>query len=128
MKFLHTMIRVVDLDKSIEFYTKVLGMSVLDRFENQEYRYSLVFVGSPDQPDGATIELTYNWDTGSYDLGNAFGHMALGCEDIYSACEKIKTLGGNITREPGPMKGGETHIAFIKDPDGYAIELIQTKQ
>lgn len=122
------MLRVVDLDKSIEFYTKVLGMSVLDRFENQEYRYSLVFVGSPDQPDGATIELTYNWDTGSYDLGNAFGHMALGCEDIYAACEKIKALGGNITREPGPMKGGETHIAFIKDPDGYAIELIQTKQ
>ncbi|MEP7732112.1 lactoylglutathione lyase [Vibrio parahaemolyticus] len=128
MKFLHTMIRVVDLDKSIEFYTKVLGMSVLDRFENQEYRYSLVFVGSPDQPDGSTIELTYNWDTGSYDLGNAFGHMALGCEDIYAACEKIKALGGNITREPGPMKGGETHIAFIKDPDGYPIELIQTKQ
>ncbi|EHH1107405.1 lactoylglutathione lyase [Vibrio parahaemolyticus] len=128
MKFLHTMIRVVDLDKSIEFYTKVLGMSVLDRFENQEYRYSLVFVGSPDQPDCATIELTYNWDTCSYDLGNAFGHIALGCEDIYAACEKIKALGGNITREPGPMKGGETHIAFIKDPDGYAIELIQTKQ
>ncbi|MBM4922418.1 lactoylglutathione lyase [Vibrio parahaemolyticus] len=128
MKFLHTMIRVVDLDKSIEFYTKVLGMSVLDRFENQEYRYSLVFVGNPDQPDDATIELTYNWDTGSYDLGNAFGHMALGCEDIYAACEKIKALGGNVTREPGPMKGGETHIAFIKDPDGYPIELIQTKQ
>ncbi|EGR2701319.1 MULTISPECIES: lactoylglutathione lyase [Vibrio harveyi group] len=128
MKFLHTMIRVVDLDKSIEFYTKVLGMSVLDRFENQEYSYSLVFVGSPDQPDGATIELTYNWDTGSYDLGNAFGHIALGCEDIYAACEKIKALGGNVTREPGPMKGGETHIAFIKDPDGYPIELIQTKQ
>ncbi|HCG6061491.1 TPA: lactoylglutathione lyase [Vibrio parahaemolyticus] len=128
MKFLHTMIRVVDLDKSIEFYTKVLGMSVLDRFENQEYRYSLVFVGSPDQPDGTTIELTYNWDTDSYDLGNAFGHMALGCEDIYAACEKIKALGGNVTREPGPMKGGETHIAFIKDPDGYPIELIQTKQ
>ncbi len=128
MKFLHTMIRVVDLDKSIEFYTKFLGMSVLDRFENQEYRYSLVFVGSPDQPDGTTIELTYNWDTGSYDLGNAFGHIALGCEDIYAACEKIKALGGNVTREPGPMKGGETHIAFIKDPDGYPIELIQTKQ
>ncbi|EMN7357614.1 lactoylglutathione lyase [Vibrio parahaemolyticus] len=128
MKFLHTMIRVVDLDKSIEFYTKVLGMSVLDRFENQEYRYSLVFVGSPDQPDVATIELTYNWDAGSYDLGNAFGHMALGCEDIYAACEQIKALGGNVTREPGPMKGGETHIAFIKDPDGYPIELIQTKQ
>ncbi|MCR9608843.1 lactoylglutathione lyase [Vibrio alginolyticus] len=128
MKFLHTMIRVVDLDKSIEFYTKVLGMSVLDRFENQEYRYSLVFVGSPGQPDGATIELTYNWDAGSYDLGNAFGHMALGCEDIYAACEQIKALDGNVTCEPGPMKGGKTHIAFIKDPDGYPIELIQTKQ
>ncbi|EGQ8468475.1 TPA: lactoylglutathione lyase [Vibrio alginolyticus] len=128
MKFLHTMIRVADLDKSIEFYTKVLGMSVLDRFENQEYRYSLVFVGNTDQPDGATIELTYNWDTDSYDLGNAFGHMALGSKDIYAACEKIKALGGNVTREPGPMKGGETHIAFIKDPDGYQIELIQTQK
>lgn len=128
MKFLHTMIRVADLDKSIEFYTKVLGMSELDRFENTEYRYTLVFIGNADQPESATIELTYNWDTDSYDLGNAFGHMALGCEDIYSACDKIKALGGNVTREPGPMKGGETHIAFIKDPDGYQIELIQTSK
>ncbi|AYO11709.1 lactoylglutathione lyase [Vibrio campbellii] len=125
MKFLHTMIRVADLDKSIEFYTKVLGMSELERFENTEYRYTLVFVGNADQPGSAAIELTYNWDTDSYDLGNAFGHMALGCEDIYAACDKIKALGGNVTREPGPMKGGETHIAFIKDPDGYQIELIQ---
>ncbi|WJT09438.1 lactoylglutathione lyase [Vibrio harveyi] len=128
MKFLHTMIRVADLDKSIEFYTKVLGMSELDRFENTEYRYTLVFVGNADQPDCATIELTYNWDTNSYDLGNAFGHMALGCEDIYAACDKIKALGGNVVREPVPMKGGETHIAFIKDPDGYQIELIQTSK
>lgn len=128
MKFLHTMIRVADLDKSIEFYTKVLGMSELDRFENTEYRYTLVFVGNADQLGSATIELTYNWDTDSYDLGNAFGHMALGCEDIYAACDKIKALGGNVTREPGPMKGGETHIAFIKDPDGYQIELIQTSK
>ena len=128
MKFLHTMIRVADLDKSIEFYTKVLGMSELDRFENTEYRYTLVFVGNADQPGSATIELTYNWDADSYDLGNAFGHMALGCEDIYAACDKIKALGGNVTREPGPMKGGETHIAFIKDPDGYQIELIQTSK
>ncbi|HHB1596307.1 TPA: lactoylglutathione lyase [Vibrio campbellii] len=128
MKFLHTMIRVADLDKSIEFYTKVLGMSELDRFENTEYRYTLVFIGNADQPESATIELTYNWDTDSYDLGNAFGHMALGCEDIYAACDKIKALGGNVTREPGPMKGGETHIAFIKDPDGYQIELIQTSK
>lgn len=128
MKFLHTMIRVADLDKSIEFYTKVLGMSELDRFENTEYRYTLVFIGNADQPGSTTIELTYNWDTDSYDLGNAFGHMALGCEDIYAACDKIKALGGNVTREPGPMKGGETHIAFIKDPDGYQIELIQTSK
>lgn len=128
MKFLHTMIRVADLDKSIEFYTNVLGMSELDRFENTEYRYTLVFVGNADQPGSATIELTHNWDTDSYDLGNAFGHMALGCEDIYAACDKIKALGGNVTREPGPMKGGETHIAFIKDPDGYQIELIQTSK
>ena len=103
MKFLHTMIRVADLDKSIEFYIKVLGMSELDRFENTEYRYTLVFVGNADQLGSATIELTYNWDTDSYDLGNAFGHMALGCEDIYAACDKIKALGGNVTREPGPM-------------------------
>lgn len=128
MKFLHTMIRVADLDKSIEFYTNVLGMSVLDRFENTEYRYTLVFVGNPDQPDSATIELTHNWDTDSYELGNAFGHLALGSEDIYAACDKIKALGGNVTREPGPMKGGSTHIAFIKDPDGYQIELIQTNK
>ncbi|WP_114766808.1 lactoylglutathione lyase [Vibrio rhodolitus] len=128
MKFLHTMIRVADLDKSIEFYTKVLGMSVLDRFENPEYRYTLVFVGDPEQLDGAAIELTHNWDTDSYELGNAFGHLALGSEDIYAACDKIKALGGNVTREPGPMKGGSTHIAFVKDPDGYQIELIQTSK
>lgn len=128
MKFLHTMIRVADLEQSIDFYTNVLGMSVLDRFENPEYRYTLVFIGNADYPDSATIELTHNWDTDSYDHGNAFGHMALGCEDIYAACEKIKSLGGNISREPGPMKGGTTHIAFIKDPDGYPIELIQTSK
>ncbi|MGF1703599.1 lactoylglutathione lyase [Photobacterium makurazakiensis] len=126
MKFLHTMIRVTDLDKSIEFYTKILGMQVLDRFENTEYRYSLVFVGY--EKNGATIELTYNWDTDAYELGNAFGHLALGVDDIYAACDKIKAQGGNVTREPGPMLGGTTHIAFVKDPDGYAIELIQTNK
>lgn len=125
MKFLHTMIRVSDLEKSIAFYTKVLGMSELDRFDNPEYRYTLVFVGYEDQPDSTTIELTYNWDTDAYDLGNGFGHLALGCEDIYATCEQIRAHGGNISREPGPLKGGETHIAFVKDPDGYAIELIQ---
>ncbi|MBC7001755.1 lactoylglutathione lyase [Photobacterium sp. BZF1] len=126
MKFLHTMIRVSDLDKSIEFYTNVLGMQVLDRFENTEYRYSLVFVGY--DKNGPTIELTYNWDTDSYDLGNGFGHLALGVDDIYQTCDQIKAVGGNVTREPGPMLGGTTHIAFVKDPDGYAIELIQTSK
>ncbi|MDG3085503.1 lactoylglutathione lyase [Vibrio hannami] len=126
MKFLHTMVRVGDLEKSIEFYTKVLGMSVLDKFENPEYRYSLVFVGYEDQP--VTLELTYNWDTNEYDLGNGFGHLALGVEDIYVTCDKIKTLGGKVTREPGPMKGGTTHIAFVTDPDGYQIELIQVSK
>ena len=125
MKFLHTMIRVTDLEKSIEFYTNVLGMTVLDRSENSEYRYTLVFVGYKNQADGTTIELTYNWDTKQYDLGNAFGHLALGVNDIYAACDNIKALGGNVTREPGPVKGGSTHIAFITDPDGYQIELIQ---
>lgn len=123
MKFLHTMIRVTDLEKSIEFYTKVLGMNVLDRTENHDYRYTLVFVGY--EQSGTTIELTYNWDTDQYDMGNAFGHLALGVEDIYAACDNIKALGGKVTREAGPVKGGTTHIAFITDPDNYQIELIQ---
>ncbi|XNG96106.1 lactoylglutathione lyase [Vibrio cyclitrophicus] len=123
MKFLHTMIRVADLDKSIEFYTKVLGMKELERHDNTEYRYTLVFVGY--QQGGTTIELTHNWDTNEYEMGNAFGHLALGVEDIYAACDKIKSLGGNVTREADPVKGGSTHIAFITDPDGYQIELIQ---
>ncbi|KMV30383.1 lactoylglutathione lyase [Photobacterium swingsii] len=123
MKFLHTMIRVVDLEKSIAFYTKVLGMKELDRSDNPEYRYTLVFVGYEE--NGTTIELTHNWDTDQYEMGNAFGHLALGVDDIYLACDKIKSLGGKVTREPGPVKGGTTHIAFITDPDGYQIELIQ---
>ncbi|MEH6452123.1 MAG: lactoylglutathione lyase [Psychromonas sp.] len=126
MKFLHTMIRVADLEQSIDFYTKVLGMTVLDRTENNEYRYTLVFVGYENQPDGTSIELTYNWDTNQYEMGNAFGHLALGVNDIYNTCDNIKALGGKVTREPGPVKGGSTHIAFITDPDGYQIELIQT--
>ncbi|MFA0088117.1 lactoylglutathione lyase [Vibrio sp. E150_011] len=125
MKFLHTMLRVADLETSIEFYTQVLGMSVLDRTDNNDYRYTLVFVGYPDQPNSTTIELTFNWDTDSYEMGNAFGHIALGAEDIYAVCENITQLGGRVTREPGPVKGGSTHIAFVTDPDGYQIELIQ---
>lgn len=124
MKLLHTMLRVTDLEKSIAFYTDILGMTLLERFENSEYRYTLVFVGFDD--GGATIELTHNWDTNEYDLGNAFGHVALGVTDIYAACDEIKALGGKVTREPGPVKGGETHIAFVTDPDSYQIELIQT--
>ena len=125
MKFLHTMLRVKDLEKSIAFYSNVLGMKELERTENQQYRYTLVFVGFATQADSTTIELTHNWDTNEYDIGNAFGHIALGVEDIYAACDKIRKLGGNITREAGPVKGGSTHIAFITDPDGYQIELIQ---
>ncbi|MDN2663590.1 lactoylglutathione lyase [Psychromonas sp. 14N.309.X.WAT.B.A12] len=125
MKFLHTMLRVSDLQQSIDFYTKVLGMKVLEKSINEAYRYTLVFVGYGSKNKGASIELTFNWDTNEYELGNAFGHIALGVEDIYAACEKIESLGGKVTREPGPVKGGTTHIAFITDPDGYQIELIQ---
>mgnify|MGYP002515205788 CR=1 FL=1 len=126
MKILHTMIRVTDLECAIDFYTKVLGMSVLEKSDNTEYRYSLVFVGYENQDDASTIELTYNWDTDKYDMGNGFGHIALGVDDIYQTCDKIKALGGKVTREPGPVKGGTTQIAFVTDPDGYQIELIQT--
>lgn len=127
MRLLHTMLRVADLEKSVEFYTKVLGMSELRRSENTEYRYTLAFVGYGDEKDNAVIELTYNWDTDSYEHGNAFGHLAIEYDDIYKACEEIKSLGGIVSREPGPVKGGKTEIAFVKDPDGYAIELIQKK-
>lgn len=127
MRLLHTMIRVADLEKSIEFYTKVLGMTELRRSENTQYRYTLAFVGYGDEKDNTVIELTYNWDTHEYEHGNAFGHLAIEYDDIYQACENIKQLGGVITREPGPVKGGTTEIAFVKDPDGYSIELIQNK-
>lgn len=127
MRLLHTMIRVADLEKSVAFYTKVLGMKELRRSENNEYRYTLAFVGYGNEKENAVIELTYNWDTDSYDHGNAFGHLAIEYDDIYAACEEIKALGGVVSREPGPVKGGSTEIAFVKDPDGYAIELIQKK-
>ncbi|MDB1123447.1 lactoylglutathione lyase [Vibrio algarum] len=127
-RMLHTMIRVGDLDRSIEFYTKVMGMELLRKNENTEYKYTLAFVGFGDESQGAVIELTYNWGTSGYDMGNAFGHIAIGVDDIYSTCDAIKAVGGNVTREPGPVKGGTTQIAFVKDPDGYMIELIQNKQ
>ncbi len=128
MRLLHTMLRVADLDKSIAFYTQVLGMKELRRADNEEYRYTLAFVGYGDEKDTAVLELTYNWDTDSYDLGNAYGHIAIEFDDIYKACADIKAAGGNVSREPGPVKGGTTEIAFVKDPDGYSIELIQKKE
>ena len=117
--------RVADLDASIDFYTKVRGMNLIRRRDNPEYKYTLAFVGYGSEDDGAVIELTYNWDTHAYELGNGFGHLAISCDDIYKTCEQISQHGGLITREPGPVKGGSTLIAFVKDPDGYAIELIQ---
>jgi len=127
MRLLHTMIRVGDLDRSIAFYTDVLGMRLLRRKDYPEGRFTLAFVGYGDESDTAVIELTYNWETDSYDMGNAFGHIALGVEDIYSVCDAIRNKGGAISREPGPMKHGSTVIAFVKDPDGYAIELIERR-
>ncbi|ELR63650.1 Lactoylglutathione lyase [Photobacterium marinum] len=126
-RILHTMLRVGDLDRSIEFYTDVMGMKLLRKHDNEAYKYTLAFVGYGDESEGAVIELTYNWGTTEYDMGNAFGHIAIGVEDIYATCDVIKTAGGDITREPGPVKGGTTHIAFVTDPDGYKIELIQRK-
>ncbi|EKO3385196.1 lactoylglutathione lyase [Vibrio fluvialis] len=127
-RILHTMLRVGDLDRSIEFYTQVMGMKLLRKNENAEYKYTLAFLGYGDESEGAVIELTYNWGVESYDMGNAYGHIAIGADDIYATCDAIKAAGGNVTREPGPVKGGTTHIAFVKDPDGYMVELIQNKQ
>ena len=125
MRFLHTMLRVSDLDKSIAFYTDVLGMQLLRKSENPAYKYTLAFVGYGSNPEHAELELTYNWGQSDYDLGTAYGHIALAVADAYAACEKIKAAGGNVTREAGPVKGGHTVIAFVTDPDGYKIELIQ---
>jgi len=126
MRILHTMLRVGDLQRSIDFYTQVLGMQLLRRSENPEYQYSLAFVGyGGGNPDQAEIELTYNWGSTAYDMGTAFGHIAIAVPDAHAACERIKAAGGQVTREAGPVKGGTTVIAFVTDPDGYKIELIQ---
>ncbi len=127
MQVLHTMIRVGDLQRSIDFYTKVLGMQLLRTSDNEEYKYSLAFVGYGDESSGAVIELTYNWGVTSYEMGTAFGHVALGVDDVAATCEAIRQAGGNVTREAGPVKGGTTIIAFVEDPDGYKIELIENK-
>jgi lactoylglutathione lyase len=125
MRLLHTMLRVGDLQRSIDFYTKVLGMKLLRTSENPEYKYTLAFVGYGNNPDHAELELTYNWGVDKYDMGSAYGHIAISTENIYQTCDQVRAAGGNITREPGPVKGGTTVIAFITDPDGYKVELIE---
>jgi len=127
MRFLHTMLRVGNLERSIEFYTQVMGMKLLRRSENPEYKYSLAFVGYGSNPDHAELELTYNHGVDKYEMGTAYGHIALGVPDAYAACNKIKAAGGQVTREAGPVKGGTTVIAFVTDPDGYKVELIERK-
>jgi len=128
MRILHTMLRVGDLERSIKFYTEVLGMKLLRISENAEYKYTLAFVGYGDESENAVIELTYNWGVDKYDLGTAYGHIALGVVDIYATIEAIRAAGGKITREPGPVLGGKTVIAFAEDPDGYKIEFIANKE
>ncbi|TCV99751.1 lactoylglutathione lyase [Biostraticola tofi] len=128
MRLLHTMLRVGDLQRSIDFYTQTLGMRLLRTSENTEYKYTLAFVGYTEESEGAVIELTYNWGQENYDLGTAFGHIALGVDDVAATCERIRTAGGVVSREAGPVKGGTTIIAFIEDPDGYKIELIEKEQ
>lgn len=125
MRFLHTMIRVGNLDKSVAFYTEVLGMHELSRREVPEGKYTNVFVGYAPKSEAATLELTFNWDTDKYDIGTGFGHLAVGASDIYALCDKVRAAGYKVTREPGPVKFGTTIIAFVEDPDGYKIELIQ---
>ena len=125
MRILHTMLRVADLNKSIAFYTQVLSMKVLRQTDYPEGQFTLAFLGFDDESKEAALELTYNWDNRTYDKGDAYGHIAISVDDVYQACECIKQKGGTVIREAGPMKGGDTVIAFIADPDGYAIELLK---
>ena len=128
MRILHTMIRVGDLERSIDFYTNVLGMRVLRKSDYPDGRFTNVFVGYEDETRAAVLELTHNWDTKSYELGTGYGHVAVEVEDAYKACDDIRARGGKVTREAGPMKHGTTVIAFVEDPNGYKIELIQRKR
>lgn len=125
MRLLHTMLRVTNLDQSIRFYTDVMGMRLLRQRDNPDYRYTLAFVGYQDEADGSVLELTYNWDQHEYDLGNAYGHIAIEVTDAAKTCARIHELGGKVIRDAGPVKGGNTIIAFVEDPDGYKIELIE---
>ncbi len=124
MRILHTMLRVGNLQKSIDFYTQVLGMKLLRQQDYPEGKFTLAFIGYGDESTHTVIELTYNYGVESYDLGKGYGHIALGCDDVYATCEKIRVAGGKITREPGPMLHGSTILAFVEDPDGYKIELL----
>ncbi|MEM9538807.1 MAG: lactoylglutathione lyase [Cyanobacteria bacterium P01_E01_bin.42] len=128
MRMLHTMLRVGNLDESIQFYCDVLGMKLLRQKDYPGGKFTLAFVGYGNESDNTVIELTHNWGVDSYDIGGGYGHIALGVEDIYTTCEEIKTRGGKVVREPGPMKHGTTEIAFIEDPTGYKVELIQLKK
>ncbi len=127
MRLLHTMLRVGNLDESLKFYCELLGMKLLRRKDYPGGEFTLAFVGYGDESDHAVLELTYNWGTERYELGDAYGHIAIGVDDIYQTCEQIKAQGGKVTREPGPMKHGSTVIAFVEDPNGYKVELIQAK-
>jgi len=125
MRLLHTMLRVGDMQRSIDFYTKAMGMKVLRTTDRPEQKYSLAFVGYADESQQAVIELTYNYGVSTYEIGNAYGHIAIGVDDIHGVCDRVKAAGATVTREPGPVKGGSTVIAFVEDPDGYKIELIE---
>ena len=125
MRMLHTMLRIGNREKSLQFYQDVLGMKLIRKHDYPEYEFSLAYLGYGDESETTVLELTHNWGTESYDLGNAYGHIAIGVDDVYKTCDKIKELGGNVVREAGPMQGGDTVIAFVEDPDGYKIELLE---
>ena len=125
MRMLHTMLRVGDLDRAVKFYTEVLGMRLLRRSDRPDQKYTLAFVGYDDEESATVLELTYNYGVDKYEMGTAYGHVAIAVPDAYKACEEVKKRGGTVTREAGPVKGGTTVIAFVQDPDGYKIELIQ---
>ena len=127
MRMLHTMLRVGNLQRSIDFYTKVLGMELLRTTDRPEQKYSLAFVGYDNEERTAVLELTYNYGVDRYDLGSAYGHIAIGVPDVKGACDRVRSSGGKVTREPGPVKGGASVIAFVEDPDGYKIEFIERK-
>lgn len=127
MRILHTMLRVGDLDRSIKFYTEILNMKLLRRKDYPDGKFTLAFLGYGDESENAAIELTYNWNVDSYDLGDAYGHIAIEVDDVYEAANKIKLQGGTIIREPGPMNAGTTILSFVEDPDGYQIELLGSK-